>query len=875
MKKLLLALIMAGALAFGQGVVSPRMLKQGGAASGQCLQWDGSKWAPAACTTSAGSGTEYQYNNSGSLAAGLQWHCPSNIVGFGGCTASFPALKRSGTSLEVRLADDSADTLLKASVFNASTGFQVSGAATTGNFLRGNGTYFVASAIQAGDVPDLSATYQTVSEKGAANGYASLNASSLVVQNPANATTTPTASKIPIADASGDLDDGWFPSTITRDTEIIKGVGSLTTTNAIPKVTTSGTLGEGLLRDNGTLIGFGGLTSSYPALKRSGTGLEVRLANDSTDGYLKASVLNATTGFQVNGGATTGHFLRGDGTNFVSSAIQASDLQGLNYTWTGTHDFSGATLEIPNSTSLPGTCAVGEVYVDSDASAGQRLYLCESADTWVLQTQSVYNVKAFGAVGDGTTDDTAAIFSAISAAGSGDTIYFPPGTYLTSGFSVTDKALRLVGAGVEASIIKGSEATGQVFLSNGTNIRSEIRDLTIDAGGSGMHGMVLNGFGYGLIQNVRVVDACDGIALGAGSGYSTIKKVLIQDSSCYGVYITGDSTGEVTLEDVRIKSENAATTTTAGIYIDKTTVVDLGGFYLRGVHVLGVTGTWTYGLYYNSSVAGNYGFLFVDNSNFELLPFPIYIKNVDRGYIEGSWINSSGSGNDAITLDGSDLFVIANNLFQGIGANGIALLNGAQRATIIGNDMSGIGGTTFRLDTVTPPVNLSFGLNRFGSGSLTNDVSTLNSAMEPVKISSLEVSGGDFLVQSTAPSVDVNETDAGTDEKYWRIYANGGKFYVQTANDAYTAFANAMYFDRSGNSATELRIMTGPSNSDAVRISSYGLKIYDMGTKPACNSTTRGQIWRDEGGAGVADKLEVCAKNSSDSYAWYPLASIP
>ena len=40
------------------------------------------------------------------------------------------------------------------------------------------------------------------------NGVASLNASALVVQNPANATATPTANKIPIADGSGKL-DSW------------------------------------------------------------------------------------------------------------------------------------------------------------------------------------------------------------------------------------------------------------------------------------------------------------------------------------------------------------------------------------------------------------------------------------------------------------------------------------------------------------------------------------------------------------------------------------------------------------------------------------------------------------------------------------------
>lgn len=43
------------------------------------------------------------------------------LIQFGGSTSSFPALKRSTTSLIVRLADDSADTLLQASAFKTST----------------------------------------------------------------------------------------------------------------------------------------------------------------------------------------------------------------------------------------------------------------------------------------------------------------------------------------------------------------------------------------------------------------------------------------------------------------------------------------------------------------------------------------------------------------------------------------------------------------------------------------------------------------------------------------------------------------------------------------------------------------------------------
>lgn len=61
----------------------------------------------------------------------------------------------------------------------------------------------------------IAGTAEVQSNKGAANGYASLNGSSLVVQNPANAQATPAASKIPLADGAGKLDDGWLSSNVS------------------------------------------------------------------------------------------------------------------------------------------------------------------------------------------------------------------------------------------------------------------------------------------------------------------------------------------------------------------------------------------------------------------------------------------------------------------------------------------------------------------------------------------------------------------------------------------------------------------------------------------------------------------------------------
>lgn len=52
---------------------------------------------------------------------------------------------------------------------------------------------------------------------------------------------------------------------------------------------------------------------------------------------------------------------------------------------------------------------------------------------------SIFNVKAYGAIGNGITDDTAAVQAAInaSAAVNGGVCFFPPGVYVVSGLTVT------------------------------------------------------------------------------------------------------------------------------------------------------------------------------------------------------------------------------------------------------------------------------------------------------------------------------------------------------------------------------------------------------------------------------------------------------
>ena len=121
----------------------------------------------------------------------------------------------------------------------------------------------------------------------------------------------------------------------------------------------------------------------------------------------------------------------------------------------------------------------------------RRRFLCLAAAAWATIPRaqanaapvglSQVNVKHYGATGDGTTDDTAAIHAARDAAGIGGRVFFPAGNYLVSGLwadvasqtwqlsdgaVITRKAgsphvLRVLGAGftVTGGVLDGNTGT--------------------------------------------------------------------------------------------------------------------------------------------------------------------------------------------------------------------------------------------------------------------------------------------------------------------------------------------------------------------------------------------------------------------------------
>lgn len=100
-------------------------------------------------------------------------------------------------------------------------------------------------------------------------------------------------------------------------------------------------------------------------------------------------------------------------------------------------------------------------------SDGTHSKLTKVTDPWI-------DVRAYGAVGDGVTDDTGAIQAALNAvAFTGGRVYLPFGTYKVSSTLTISNSTELFGVGGNGSIISATSTAGYV--------------ITVNAGGCYLH----------------------------------------------------------------------------------------------------------------------------------------------------------------------------------------------------------------------------------------------------------------------------------------------------------------------------------------------------------------------------------------------------
>lgn len=137
----------------------------------------------------------------------------------------------------------------------------------------------------------------------------------------------------------------------------------------------------------------------------------------------------------------------------------------------------------------------------------------------------VYNVKAYGAIGDGVTDDTSSIQSAARAA-AGGVLLFPAGSYKISSSITLGDRTAVVGVGSASRVSASTSNLGaQVGVFNVSNV-SHIRfaDLVIESGSTA------NGISF---------HGCNDVAVERCTIYQEREGTQFHNVACIGIYDDG------------------------------------------------------------------------------------------------------------------------------------------------------------------------------------------------------------------------------------------------------------------------------------------------------------------------------------------------
>jgi len=244
-------------------------------------------------------------------------------------------------------------------------------------------------------------------------------------------------------------------------------------------------IAESTIRVNGSVVSNGYATMSFNNARINCFSGPATLECHTLSSIIGSRLLDCATVLGSSGGCRLAGVSIYDGTFTVSSNNNVLDgvvfdSMALGMSVTGTDNvFTGIRFLSVTTPITESGGAARNRYVNCHGLKGSTFF-----DSSMVDGLNVRNVMAWGATGDGSTNDRAAIQAAIDALpAGGGTVFFPPGTYkIGTTLNQPDKPVKLLGCG-DASVIDLDTAT-IAALTLAYNKTLHVEDLKIEGNGS-------------------------------------------------------------------------------------------------------------------------------------------------------------------------------------------------------------------------------------------------------------------------------------------------------------------------------------------------------------------------------------------------------